>query len=211
MYREPKCLHYFHNWMGSLLNSVMELQYTGLNTRFATKRVVVFIPVRFVSWFSLRGDKEVGDRLKVSGVILLVPAGRGGEPWDLPVSGEPERPSPHGPDEEAWRPQDRVSPAPDKITVEVFPINCLLCVHGSSGMKWDLLSGRSITSPWWNGPPAPNWPWTGWTEHRTTRSSPCVKPPQGSAPRWPSHSPTNPPELLPRPQHLPFTDVLLDL
>lgn len=42
----------------------------------------------------------------------------------------------------------------------------------------------STTWPWWNGPPAPNWPSTGWTELRTSPSSRCVKQQPESAPRW---------------------------
>lgn len=49
------------------------------------------------------------------------------------------------------------------------------CDRGGQCPRPLLFPGRSITSPWWSGPPAPNWLWTGWTEHRTTPSWPCVR------------------------------------
>lgn len=55
---------------------------------------------------------------------------------------------------------------------------------GADVLSVSLFSGESITSPWWNGPPAPNWLSTGWTEPRTTRSWLCAKLQLGSASRW---------------------------
>ena len=47
-----------------------------------------------------------------------------------------------------------------------------------------VFPGGNIISPWWNGPPTPNWLSTGWTEHRITPSWRCAKPPPESALRW---------------------------
>lgn len=42
----------------------------------------------------------------------------------------------------------------------------------------------STTWPWWNGPPPPSWPSTGWTEPRTSRYLHCVRPQREFAQRY---------------------------
>lgn len=66
-----------------------------------------------------------------------------------------------------------------EIALESF-----LNVSGGDVFSFCGFPGGNITSPWWNGPPAPNWLSTGWTEARTTPSWHCVRRQLESALRW---------------------------
>lgn len=84
------------------------------------------------------------------------------------------------------------------VTAWVFLIVCealKIALQHCLKMRWRLwvvlmycqrlfFLGGTIISPWWNGPPAPNWLSTGWTEPRTTLSWHCVRLRLESALRW---------------------------
>lgn len=128
--------------------------------------------------------------------FLSASAGWGGEPCRVPVSGEPERSPAHGSDEETWWPTDRVSDVPNSRSSSVSS-------NKQQTSEWEVeeghfspqsfanvaqslcvFSGGSITSPWWNGPPALNWLSTGWTEPRTTLFWHCARRRLECASRW---------------------------